>query len=137
MIGFSPHSLEEALEIRTAHPEAVPVAGGTDLMVEMNSARIKPAALLDLSRIDELREWSCVNGTAVLGAGVTFARIEREARAFSALAQAAHGRYRADAHHPRRNAGTGHAEHPGARREPVPLHRVGAGQDHRRRARHQ
>ena len=51
MIGFSPHSLEEALEIRTAHPEAVPVAGGTDLMVEMNSARIKPAALLDRGRL--------------------------------------------------------------------------------------
>ena len=32
MDAFSPRSLEEALEVRAAHPEAVPVAGGTDLM---------------------------------------------------------------------------------------------------------
>ena len=35
----SPGTLDEALEIRAAHPEAVPVAGGTDLMVAVNFGR--------------------------------------------------------------------------------------------------
>jgi CO/xanthine dehydrogenase FAD-binding subunit len=46
----APGSLEEALELRRAHPEAVPVAGGTDVMVDVNAGRV-PSALLDLSRV--------------------------------------------------------------------------------------
>ena len=52
---FAPRSLEEALELRFTHPEATPVAGGTDLMVDVNARRIRPTALLDLSHVDELR----------------------------------------------------------------------------------
>ena len=32
-----PRGLEEALEWKAAHPEAVPIAGGTDLMVDLNA----------------------------------------------------------------------------------------------------
>jgi len=55
--AYSPHTLEEALEIKAAHHEALPVAGGTDLMVEVNAGRLHPAILLDLSRVDELEDW--------------------------------------------------------------------------------
>jgi CO/xanthine dehydrogenase FAD-binding subunit len=52
--GMSPRTLAEALEARAAHPEATPVAGGTDLMVAVNFGRFRPEALLDVSRIEEL-----------------------------------------------------------------------------------
>jgi CO/xanthine dehydrogenase FAD-binding subunit len=84
-----PRSLEEALELKARRPEAVPVAGGTDLMIELNAGRARPPALLDLSRIQELRTWGRENGTVCLGAGVTFGRISDELRAFTALAEAA------------------------------------------------
>jgi CO/xanthine dehydrogenase FAD-binding subunit len=47
-------------------------------MVEMNFDRRRPAGLLDLTRVDELREWSVENGTVVLGAGVTYTAVVAE-----------------------------------------------------------
>ncbi len=87
---FTPHSLEEALDARSAHPEATPVAGGTDLMVAVNARRIRLEALLDLSRVGELRTWQSENGTVFVGAGMTFARIASELTEFRSLAAAAH-----------------------------------------------
>jgi len=84
-----PRSLDEALELKSERPEAVPVAGGTDLMVELNAGRARPAALLDLSHVDELKSWWRDNGTVFLGAGMTFSRIADELDAFHPLAQAA------------------------------------------------
>jgi CO/xanthine dehydrogenase FAD-binding subunit len=89
MHAFAPSTLREALEIRAAHPEAVPVAGGTDLMVDVNARRLRPPALLDLSRLEELKEWGQDDGRVFLGAGVTFARIERELTEFRPLVEAA------------------------------------------------
>jgi CO/xanthine dehydrogenase FAD-binding subunit len=86
---FAPVSLDEALEIKGVHPEAVPVAGGTDVMVDINLGRLRPPALLDLSRVDELKAWRVENGVVFLGAGMTFARVERELEAFRPLAGAA------------------------------------------------
>lgn len=86
---FTPRSLEEALEVRAAHPEAIPVAGATDLWVDVNSRRIRLRALLDLSRVEELKTWKLRNGTVFVGAGMTFARIARELIEFRPLVQAA------------------------------------------------
>jgi CO/xanthine dehydrogenase FAD-binding subunit len=86
---LAPRTLDEALALRVEHPEATPVAGGTDLMVEVNAGRVRPAALLDLSRVDELRTWRRENGLVFVGAGMTFARIARELGDFGALVQAA------------------------------------------------
>jgi CO/xanthine dehydrogenase FAD-binding subunit len=84
-----PRSLDEALELKAGRPEAVPVAGGTDLMVALNAERVRPPALLDLSRVEELGSWYRQNGTVFVGAAVTFARIAGELHDFTALAQAA------------------------------------------------
>jgi CO/xanthine dehydrogenase FAD-binding subunit len=89
MDAFTPTTLGEALEIRASRPEAIPVAGGTDLMVEVNARRLRPAALLDLSRIEELQEWGRDDGRVFVGSGVTFARIERELTEFTSLVEAA------------------------------------------------
>lgn len=89
MDAFVPATLEEALEVRAAHPEAIPVAGGTDLWVEVNARRVRPDALLDLSRVVELRGWEHRNGTVFVGAGVTFTRVIDELGEFPALVEAA------------------------------------------------
>lgn len=88
MSVFAPRTLDEALEIRAAHPEAIPVAGGTDLWVEVNARRIRPRALLDLSRVEELQRWER-NGTVFVGGGVTFASIVEELGELGPLAAAA------------------------------------------------
>lgn len=85
---LAPRSLDEALEMKAARPEAVPIAGGTDLMVEMNFGRIRPDAFLDVSRLPELQTIRREEGRLFLGAGVTYDRIERELREFVPLVQA-------------------------------------------------
>lgn len=70
-----PGDLDEALRLLAAHPEAVPVAGGTDLMVAVNYRLTRPAAMLDLTRIDALREWSDEGDAIRIGSGVPYTRI--------------------------------------------------------------
>src|SRR4028118_552872 len=48
-----PLSMSEALEAKDAHPEAVPIRGGTDAMVELNFARSRPAVVRDLPPGDD------------------------------------------------------------------------------------
>jgi CO/xanthine dehydrogenase FAD-binding subunit len=83
-----PRSLDEALAMKAARPAAVPIAGGTDLMVEVNFGRLRPEAFLDVSRLGELQEIRREDGHLFLGAGVTYDRIERELRDFPPLVQA-------------------------------------------------
>jgi CO/xanthine dehydrogenase FAD-binding subunit len=71
-------SWQEALEFKAAHPDAVPIAGGTDLMVELNFDRVRPRVVLDLTRIPELTEWGLEDGHLRVGAGVTYARLIAE-----------------------------------------------------------
>ncbi|EWM19493.1 xanthine dehydrogenase family protein subunit M [Kutzneria sp. 744] len=73
-----PTSLAEALDAKSAQPDAVPIAGGTDVMVELNFDHRRPAALLDLTRVGELAEWTVTPSGTRLGAGVTYARIIAE-----------------------------------------------------------
>ncbi len=72
---LQPHSWAEALQIKAAHPDAVPISGGTDVMVELNFDRHRPQYLLDLTRATELTEWSREDGRVRLGAGVTYTRV--------------------------------------------------------------
>ena len=74
----SPDSWREALEVKAAHPEAVPIFGGTDVMVDLNFDRERPDAVLDLTRVPELGEWDEDDGRLRVGAGVTYTRIIRE-----------------------------------------------------------
>jgi CO/xanthine dehydrogenase FAD-binding subunit len=70
---LTPRSLEEALQLKAEHPQAVPIAGGTDLMVDLNFDRTRPAGILNLNEVGELRGWSRENGAVRLGAGLTYA----------------------------------------------------------------
>jgi CO/xanthine dehydrogenase FAD-binding subunit len=76
---LAPSTWADALAARSEHPGAVPIAGGTDVMVELNFDRHRPDVLIDLTRVPELREWSrAEDGGIRLGAGVTFARVMTE-----------------------------------------------------------
>jgi CO/xanthine dehydrogenase FAD-binding subunit len=79
---LAPTSWAEALAARADRPDAVALAGGTDVMVDLNFDRARPAALLDLTRIDELSTWSVYTDDGVewvrLGAGLSYTRIIAE-----------------------------------------------------------
>ncbi|MFF4750216.1 FAD binding domain-containing protein [Streptomyces sp. NPDC002514] len=86
-----PASWEEALAAKAAHPTAVPIAGGTDVMVEINFDHQRPEYLLDLNRIGDLYEWEVGADTVRLGASVPYTRIMEHLRAeLPGLALASH-----------------------------------------------
>ena len=71
---LQPATFEEALEAKAAHPEAMPLWGGTDVMVELNFGRARPEAILDLTRVEELTHHGRDDGMLRVGAGVTYTR---------------------------------------------------------------
>jgi CO/xanthine dehydrogenase FAD-binding subunit len=77
---YSPDSWCEALEIKAGYLDAVPIVGGTDVMVDLNFDRERPDVVLDLTRVLEIQEWEEENGRLRVGAGVTYTRIIAELR---------------------------------------------------------
>jgi CO/xanthine dehydrogenase FAD-binding subunit len=75
---LQPSTWAEALEAKAARPDAVPLAGGTDLMVELNFDLRRPHVLMDLTRVEDLAQWAEIDGRIRLGAGVTYTRIINE-----------------------------------------------------------
>jgi len=71
---LQPTTWRQALEAKSANPKAVPIQGGTDVMVELNFDRHRPPALLDLNQVEELGRWEQTNGTVRLGAEVSYTR---------------------------------------------------------------
>src|ERR687895_476633 len=70
---LQPAGWREALEAKAAHPDALPLWGGTDVMVDLNFGRERPLAILDLTRVRELAEWEERDGALRVGAGVSYA----------------------------------------------------------------
>jgi CO/xanthine dehydrogenase FAD-binding subunit len=75
---LAPETLADALELKAANPDAMPLAGGTDLMVAINFRQKRPAAVLDLTRVPELQTWAPDDGRVRVGAGVTYTRLIEE-----------------------------------------------------------
>ena len=73
---LTPRTLDEALQLRAEHPGALPIQGGTDVMVAMNFDRGRPETVLNLNEVEELRGWTRDNGSLRLGAGLTYSEIE-------------------------------------------------------------
>ncbi|MGZ4593092.1 MAG: FAD binding domain-containing protein [Actinomycetes bacterium] len=86
-----PRSLEQALRALADAPDATVLAGGTDLMVDVNAGRRRPSAVVSLTRVPELAGWRREGDELVLGACLTYAEMERGelAALVPALAQAA------------------------------------------------
>ncbi|MFD4574476.1 FAD binding domain-containing protein [Streptomyces sp. NPDC058417] len=86
-----PASWEDALAAKAAHPSAVPIAGGTDVMVEINFDHRRPTHLLDLTRVGDLYEWETGADSVRLGASVPYTRIMEHLRTeLPGLALASH-----------------------------------------------
>lgn len=76
-MGFAyhrPDSLAEALSLKSAAPDARFIAGGTDLMVQMRAGAAKPAGLISLRGIEELRTIEVADTTRI-GALVTVSEL--------------------------------------------------------------
>jgi CO/xanthine dehydrogenase FAD-binding subunit len=87
---LQPTTWAEALEAMAALPRGLPVAGGTDVMVELNFHRRHPEALIDLGRIQGLGEMSRGDGWLRVGAAATYDQLTVALRVdFPALALAA------------------------------------------------
>jgi len=68
-------TLEEALELLAEAPSALPISGGTNLIVDMRSGKIRPQVLID---VGELQELCCIrqkDGYLLIGGGVTIAEL--------------------------------------------------------------
>jgi CO/xanthine dehydrogenase FAD-binding subunit len=75
---FRPASWDEALSVKAGHPGALAIAGGTDVMVDLNFDRERPDALLDLTGVAGLGAVAAEDGWLRLGAGVTWSRVIAE-----------------------------------------------------------
>lgn len=73
---FAPATLEEAVQIKRTHPEAVLVSGGTELAVPPSEVIDAGRALLSLGRVAALAEVRREADTLVLGAGATWTQVE-------------------------------------------------------------
>jgi CO/xanthine dehydrogenase FAD-binding subunit len=91
----APDRLDDALVVLDDDPATTVLAGGTDLMVDVNYGRRRPGDVLSLRRVRELRSWRVEPGGAgdvvALGATVTYTDLlgPELAALLPALAQAA------------------------------------------------
>ncbi len=73
-----PRSLADALDLRARYADALAIAGGTDVMAEVNGGRLRPERMIDLTGVPELLDWERRDGAVRLGAGVPYARLISE-----------------------------------------------------------
>ena len=71
-----PHDLTTALAA-LSDPDAVPVAGATDLGVEINLRGSRPPLLVAVDRVEELRQLSWSDDELRIGAALSLTEIER------------------------------------------------------------
>jgi carbon-monoxide dehydrogenase medium subunit len=73
----APGSWDEAVALMNEYgPDARPLAGGTDLMIQLERGQIAPGHVISLTRIPR---WDAltVNGGLTLGAGTTYRQLEK------------------------------------------------------------
>ena len=71
-----PDNLEEALEMLAANPGAKPLAGGQSLLNVLKHRAADVEALIDISRLEELRAIEAVDGGIEIGAACSYDQIE-------------------------------------------------------------
>ncbi len=72
---LKPRSLDDALALIATTPKAFPIAGGTNLLVDVRSGKVQPEALVEVGFLDELCGIRKEGGEIVIGAGTTIAEL--------------------------------------------------------------
>jgi 4-hydroxybenzoyl-CoA reductase subunit beta len=88
-----PRSVDEALKVRAAHPDARPLGGGTDLMVNIRRGIVAPPMLIDMTGVAELRAIKADARALEIGASVTLTELAAHPDViahYPVVAQAAH-----------------------------------------------
>jgi CO/xanthine dehydrogenase FAD-binding subunit len=80
--------IDDVLEELSSAKDATILAGGTDLLVEINFGRIRPAHIVAIDRVDELKDFNR-NGHVRMGALVTYTRMVEDESGSVALQEAA------------------------------------------------
>lgn len=75
---FNPVGIDEAIALKRAHPDAVWIAGGTDLGVALSHGQTVAPAFIALDRLPELKVLQVDTDAVRIGAGVSLSRIETE-----------------------------------------------------------
>ena len=72
----SPLTVSEGLEmVSQIKEDVVFISGGTDLVIQLQSGKLQPAWIVDLSRIAELKYIKGEDGRITIGSGTTFSEI--------------------------------------------------------------
>jgi aerobic carbon-monoxide dehydrogenase medium subunit len=88
---FRPRTLDEALDILAATPDARPISGGASLVAMMNAGLVEPAALVSLTRIPELSGIRrSADGSILVGAATRHSAIAADAAFVGTAAVLAH-----------------------------------------------
>lgn len=67
-----PRSVDEAVAALAERPDAVVLAGGTDVMVAVNAGVVELSCVVALRHVTELRDWTVEGDRLRLGAGLTY-----------------------------------------------------------------
>lgn len=92
---FNPQSLAETFEVLERHPDAKPIAGGTDFGVELNKLIERPAVMVSLAGVGELRGLQETEAGLELGAALTLSALEGQLKGRLPLLETMLGRFAA------------------------------------------
>ena len=75
-VYVAPETLNEAIEtLNKANGQAMVLAGGTDLIVQMRAEQIEPKTIVDIKQIPEISDINIYSGDVYIGAAVTGAEL--------------------------------------------------------------
>jgi len=72
---LKPQTLREALKMLAADPSALPIAGGTNLIVDARAGKLAPETVIDISGLKELTGVEVTDTEIIIGSATTIAEI--------------------------------------------------------------
>lgn len=75
MIVKQTETVEEVIELLSKYESPKIIAGGTDIIIQINEKKVKPKALIDISKVDELKRIEEEDDFVKVGAGVTYTQV--------------------------------------------------------------
>lgn len=75
MIVKQAKSVEDALELLSHYDNCKIIAGGTDIIIQMNEKKVQPKVLIDISKVEELKKIEEDGDFIKIGSAVTYTHI--------------------------------------------------------------